>query len=88
MAYLGETTIDNEVGSIDKAALVASQEDHTPGQFNSLTKTTGREMDLTTMAFGSIISEPILQQRSATEQSAFVVDIGLVDVHTSKVPGK
>lgn len=60
---LRHTTIHDEIRAIDKAALIAGKEQHSLGLLNSLSKTTSREMDLTTMSFGRVVTEPVLQER-------------------------
>jgi len=57
---LGHATINDELMSINKRALISSQEENCLSLLNSLTKTTHREVDLATMALCLIISQPVL----------------------------
>ena len=59
---LGETTINNKVRGINKAALVASQKYNRMSLFNGFPKPTGREVNLPTKALLLVIAEPILQE--------------------------
>lgn len=66
ITYPGHSTVNDKIGTIDKAALVASQEDHGMGLLNGLTEPSGREVDLATEPLGLIVAEPVLEKRSAT----------------------
>lgn len=63
--YLGHSTINNEVGSVDEAALVASEEDDGMSLLNCLAEPTSREVDLAAVALRLVITQPILQKRGA-----------------------
>ena len=63
--YLGHATIDNKVGAVDEAALIAGQEDDSVCLLNSLTEPSSREVDFTTVTLGLIITQPVLEERSA-----------------------
>lgn len=60
---LGHATIDNEVAAVDEAGLVRSQEQNSLCLLDSLAETTRGEVDLTPVALGLVVSEPVLQQR-------------------------
>lgn len=64
-SYLGHSAINHEFSGIDEAALVAGKKQDCLSLLNSLTKTSGREMDLTTMTLRCVITEPVLKKRSA-----------------------
>jgi hypothetical protein len=64
--YLAETAIYDKVCAIDKAALVTRQEHHGVCLLDGLAEATAREMHLTAEALGVIITEPVLQEGSAT----------------------
>ena len=60
-------TVDNEVGTVDKAALVARQEEYSLGLLDGLTEATTGEVHLTTEALGLVIAQPVLQKGCAIE---------------------
>lgn len=64
-AYLGHSAIDDKVGSVDEAALITGEEQHGLCLFNCLTETARREVHLTTVALGLVITEPVLKERGA-----------------------
>lgn len=64
LAYLGHTAINNKVSAINEAALIASQEEDSLSLLNSLSESSTGEMDLSSQALGSIITQPILKERS------------------------
>jgi len=72
--YLGHATIDNKVSSVDKAALVTGQEDNSVCLFNSLTETSSREVNLTTLALGLVVTQPVLQEGSVEGSRAQSVE--------------
>lgn len=67
---LGHTAIDNEVRTVDEAALIAGKEEDRLGLLDSFAKATSREMDLTAVALRSIVTEPVLKEGSAFHVSA------------------
>lgn len=69
MTYPRHSSVNHEISSIDEAALVTSKENNSMGLLNGLTETSCREVDFTTEALGLVITEPVLQKRSATNVS-------------------
>ena len=69
--YSSHASIYHKIGSIDKAAFVARQEQHSLSLLDSLAKTAGRKVDLPPMALGRIVSEPVLKKRSALDNQLF-----------------
>ena len=64
----GHATIDQEICSIDEAALVTGKEKHSLSLLNGFSETTGREVDFPSVSFCCIVSKPILKKGCATEQ--------------------
>lgn len=58
-----KTTVDCEIGGIDKATLITGEEDDGVGLFDRFTETAGWEMDFATESFLLVVSQPVLQQR-------------------------
>jgi hypothetical protein len=71
---LGHATVDDKVSSVDKAALITGQEDNSVCLLNSLTETSSREVNLTTLALGLVITQPVLQERSVERSRAQSVE--------------
>lgn len=65
LIYLGHATIHHKVRAVDKAALVTGQEDHRVSLLNGLTKTARGEMHFTTESLRLVVTQPVLQERSA-----------------------
>jgi hypothetical protein len=63
------TTINNKVGTVDKAALIAGKEKNGLSLLNSLTEAASGEVDLAAVALGFVVSEPVLEKGSATTVS-------------------
>ena len=53
---LRQTTVDSEIGSIDKAALITGEEDDGVGLFDSFTEPACWEMDFATESFLLVVS--------------------------------
>lgn len=86
---LGHTTIDRKVMSIDKARLIARQEQNSLRLLNSLTKPPHREMNLTSVTLLLIITEPVLQERCVKRRRAEVVEPeALAGVHHGEFTGE
>lgn len=66
----GHATIDNEVAAIDKASLVRGQKQNSLGLLNSLAKATRGEVNLTPVALGLVVSQPVLEERSVQRRRA------------------
>ena len=84
--YLAHSTVNNKVSSVDKAALVAGEEDDSVGLLDGLTETAGREVNLTTETLSLVITQPVLEKGSAS-----VVSIEYSELewrHTSMEQGK
>lgn len=58
----GHAAIDNEISTIDEAALVAGKEKDSLGLLNGLTEPAGGEVNFTAMSLGSVITEPVLEE--------------------------
>lgn len=58
---LGQPTVHDEVGGIDKTTFIRGQKDGSIGLLDGLTETAGREMDLTPESLGLVIAKEILQ---------------------------
>jgi len=87
MTYLGHATVNNEVSSVDKAALVAGKEDDGVGLLDGLTETAGGEVNLTTETLGLVVAQPVLEKGGAIEVSIDQARL-LVPGRTSKEQGK
>lgn len=61
VTYLGHSTIDHKISTINETAFITGQEHHGLSLLDGLTKPTSREVDLTTVTFRLVIAEPILQ---------------------------
>ena len=85
--YLAHATVNNKVGSIDKAALVTGQEDHRMSLLNGLSEPSHGEMHFAAVTLGLVITQPVLQEWSAGSQSDMSKPDGRKDSHTSTVPG-
>ena len=70
---LGHASIDNEVRSIDEAALIARKEEHGLSLFNGFAKASSREMDLTAVAFGCVVAEPVLEEWCTSHEYTLLV---------------
>lgn len=62
---LSHTTINHKVSAVDETALVAGKEKHGLGLLDGLTEAAAGEVHLATVALGLVVSEPVLQKRSA-----------------------
>lgn len=62
---LGHAAIDNEIRAVDEARLVAGEENNSLGLLDGLTEAASGEVNLTTVALGLVITEPVLEERSA-----------------------
>lgn len=67
---LGQSAIHNKIGSIDKAALVTSEEDNSMSLLDRLTKSPSREMHLPTEPLRLVITKPVLKKGRAKQRSA------------------
>lgn len=63
--YLGHATVNDKVGAVDEAGLVTGEEDDGLGLLNGLTEAASGEVDLTAVALGLVVAEPVLEKRSA-----------------------
>ena len=59
--YFGQATIDNEIGTVDEAALVAGKEKDRLSLFNGFTESAGWEMDFAAHTLVRIVSKPVLK---------------------------
>jgi hypothetical protein len=61
----GHTAVNNEVCTVDKAALVAGKEKYCLSLLNSLAETTCGEVDLAAVTLGLVVAEPVLEKWGA-----------------------
>ena len=66
---LSHASVDDKVGSVDEAALIAGKEKHSLCEFDSLAKASSGEVDLAAVALRLVISEPVLEKRGAAKIS-------------------
>lgn len=71
---LGHATIDHHLVAVDKACLVAGQEQNSLSLLDGLAKAARREVDLTAHALGDVIAEPVLEKRSVERCGAQAVE--------------
>jgi hypothetical protein len=71
---LGHAAVNDEVSSIDEAALVASKEEDTLSLLNGLAKTTSREVNFATVALLLVVTEPVLKERGAVVVSTYYTE--------------
>lgn len=62
---LGHTAIDHEIRAVDKAGLVAGQEEHSLRLLDGLTEAAGGEVDFAAVALLSVVAKPVLEERGA-----------------------
>lgn len=60
--YLAHTTIDDLIVSINKAALVTGKPEYGVGLLDGFTEAAGGEVDLATVTFSGVVTEPVLQE--------------------------
>lgn len=63
--YLGHATVNDKVGTVNEAGLVTGKEDDGLGLLDGLTEAASGEVDLTAVALGLVVTEPVLEERSA-----------------------
>ena len=63
--YPGHSTVNHKVAAVDKAALVAGQEDDRVRLLDGLAESARGEVHLATEALGLVVAEPVLQKGSA-----------------------
>lgn len=61
-SYSCHPAINDEIRTINKAALIASEEKHGLRLLNSFTKAPSGKVYFTAMAFWSVITEPVLEE--------------------------
>ena len=66
--YLSHAAIDYKICPIDKAALIASKEQHRLSLLNGFAEATSREMDLAAMALRCVVAKPVLQERCTVDE--------------------
>jgi len=59
-AYLSQSSIDNKIRSIDEAALVAREEQHSLSLLDGFAETPTREVNFTAMALRLVVAKPVL----------------------------
>jgi hypothetical protein len=85
---LGHATVNDKVAAVDKAGLVGSQEQDGLRLLDGLAETARGEVDLTPVALGLVVSEPVLQQRSVEWRRAESVEAeALASVHDGELAG-
>lgn len=57
--------VDDEVGPVDEAALVAGEEQDGVGLLDSFAEAAGGEVDLAAVPLGGVVAEPVLQEGRA-----------------------
>ena len=65
----GHATIDDEIGAVDEAALIAGKEEDTLRLLDGLTETTRGEVDFATVTLSLVVTKPILQEWCAVTVS-------------------
>lgn len=86
--YLSHSTINNEISTVDEAALVTGKEKHSLSLLNRLTKAPSWEVHLASVALGLIITQPILKERRVQRRRAKRVEpVALTSMHNSQLPG-
>jgi hypothetical protein len=85
---LGHTAVNDKVTTVDEAGLVGSQEEDSLCLLDGLTETAGREVDLTPVTLGLVVSEPVLQERSVQRCRAECVEAeALASVNNGELAG-
>ena len=69
---LGHSAINDEVGAVDEAALVAGKEHNSMRLLDGFAKATRGKMNLATMTLDLIVTQPVLQQGSTADCSALL----------------
>lgn len=64
-AYLGHATVNDKVGAVDEAGLVAGEEEDGLGLLDGLAEAAGGEVDFTAVALLLVVAEPVLEKRGA-----------------------
>lgn len=62
---LGHPAVNGEIRAVDKARLVAGQEQYGLRLFDGFAEAAGREVDFAAVAFGDVVAEPVLEERGA-----------------------
>lgn len=62
MTHLSHTAINHLVMPIHKAALVTRKPQYSLSLFDRFTEAARRKMDLTTITFGGVVAEPVLEE--------------------------
>jgi hypothetical protein len=63
------TTVNNKIGSVDEAALVAGKEKNSLGLLDGFTETASGEVDFAAVTLDLVVAEPVLEERSAVHVS-------------------
>ena len=63
--YLCHTPVNDKVGPVHEAAFVAGQEENGLGLLDGFAEAAGGEVDLTAVALGCVVAEPVLKQGRA-----------------------
>lgn len=66
--HLGHATVDDEVSAVYEAAFVAGEEEHRLRLLNSFAETAGGEVDFASVALGSVVAEPVLEEGGAVRR--------------------
>jgi hypothetical protein len=67
------SAVNNKIGSVHEAALVAGKEENCLGLLDSFAETAGREVDFAAVTLGLVVAEPVLEQRGAVFLSTVVL---------------
>jgi hypothetical protein len=85
---LGHATVNDKVAAVDKAGFVRSQEEHGLCLLDSLTEAASGEVNLTPVALGLVVSEPVLQERGVQRCRAECVEAeALASVNDGELAG-
>ena len=63
--YPRHTAVDDKVGPVDEATLVAGQEENGLSLLDCFAEAAGREVDLAAVALGCVVAEPVLEEGGA-----------------------
>ena len=69
IAYFRHSPINHEVGPIHETTLIAGQEQDGLSLFNGFAEAAGWEVHLAALAFGCVVTEPVLQQSRTKDRT-------------------
>jgi len=68
LTYLRHPSINNKISPVHEAAFVAGEEEHRLRLLNSFAETAGGEVDFASVALGSVVAEPVLEEGGAVRR--------------------